>query len=128
MRHAAALKDHTIAPLGFKLNRSALTSPLPAGESVGRLWRPSLLKNAEAKLRLSRIVRCAAGEGPIRESERLERPLTRSLRCAPASTSPLRGEVRRSRVNLTASCSRNPLTLTRGLTRLRSVQGHVASA
>src|SRR5215217_8091507 len=81
---------------GFKLNRSALTSPLPAGESVGRLWRPSLLKNAEAKLRLSRIVRCAAGEGPIRESGCVERPLTRSLRCAPASTSPHRGEVRRS--------------------------------
>src|SRR5215211_9094695 len=98
--------------------RSALASPLPAGESVGRLWRPSLLKNAEAKLRLSRIVRCAAGEGPIRESGCVERPLTRSLRgvyhraalradpLAPASTSPLRGEVRRSRVNLTASCSR----------------------
>src|SRR5215218_6312548 len=49
-----------------------------------------------------------------------ERPLTRSLRgvyhraalradpLAPASTSPLRGEVRRSRVNLTASCASEP--------------------
>jgi hypothetical protein len=39
-----------------------------------------LLKNAEAKLRLWRIVRCAAGEGPLREFECVERPLTRSLR------------------------------------------------
>src|ERR1700754_359854 len=46
-----------------------LSSPLPAGESVGRLRRPFLLKNAEAKLRLWRIVRCAAGEGTFRESE-----------------------------------------------------------
>src|SRR5712671_562898 len=59
---------------------TTLSSPLPAGESVGRLWRPFLLKNAEAKLRLWRIVRCAAGEGPLRESECVERPLTRSLR------------------------------------------------
>src|SRR3954470_14212788 len=84
-------------------------SPLPAGESVGRLRRPFLLKNAEAKLRLWRIVRCASGEGPLRESERVESPLTRSLRgaghraalradpLAPASTSPLRGEVRWTR-------------------------------
>jgi hypothetical protein len=64
------------------LSRIATTlgSPLPAGESVGRLRRPFLLKNAEAKLRLWRIVRCAAGEGPLRESERVEKPLTRSLR------------------------------------------------
>src|SRR5882724_2871301 len=39
-----------------------LSSPLPAGE------------------RSTRIVRCAAGEGPLRESECVERPLTRSLR------------------------------------------------
>src|SRR3954452_12186991 len=38
--------------------------------------------------------RCDPGEGFIRESECAERPLTRSLRCASASTSPLRGEVR----------------------------------
>ncbi|MEA2897965.1 MAG: hypothetical protein QOJ84_3580 [Bradyrhizobium sp.] len=64
------------------LSRIAATlgSPLPAGESVGRLWRPFLLKNAEAKLRLWRIVRCAAGEGTFRESECVESPLTRSLR------------------------------------------------
>ena len=42
--------------------------------------------------------RCASSDarrvrGRIRESKRVERPLTRSLRCAPASTSPLRGEV-----------------------------------
>jgi hypothetical protein len=37
--------------------------PLPAGE------------------RSPRIERCAAGEGPLREVERAERPLTRSLRC-----------------------------------------------
>jgi hypothetical protein len=48
---------------------TTLSSPLPAGESVGRLRRPFLLKNAEAKLLLWRIVRCAAGEGPFRESE-----------------------------------------------------------
>src|SRR6059058_4638184 len=54
---------------------ATLSSPLPAGE------------------RSTRIVRCAAGEGPLRESECVERPLTRSLRFAPASTSPLRGEV-----------------------------------
>jgi hypothetical protein len=58
----------------------APSSPLPVGESVGRLWRPFLLKNAEAKLRLWRIVRCAAGEGALRKSECVERPLTRSLR------------------------------------------------
>jgi hypothetical protein len=52
------------SPMAMTLN-----SPLPAGESVGRLRRPFLLKNAEAKLRLWRIVRCAAGEGPIREHE-----------------------------------------------------------
>src|ERR1700754_5275378 len=46
-----------------------LSSPLPAGESVGRLRRPFLLKNAEAKLRLWRIVRCAAGEGTFRHPE-----------------------------------------------------------
>jgi hypothetical protein len=57
-----------------------LGSPLPAGESIGRLRRPFLLKNAEAKLRLWRIVRCAAGEGPLRKYECTERPLTRSLR------------------------------------------------
>src|SRR3954469_3415639 len=59
----------------------ALNSPLPAGE------------------RSTRVVRCAAGEGRLREYERVERPLTRRLRCAPASTSPLRGEVR-SRVQV----------------------------
>jgi hypothetical protein len=59
---------------------TTLSSPLPAGESVGRLRRPFLLKNAEAKLRLWRIVRCASGEGTLRESECVERPLTRSLR------------------------------------------------
>src|SRR5712672_667312 len=48
---------------------TTLSSPLPAGESVGHLWRPFLLKNAEAKLRLWRIVRCAAGEGTFREAE-----------------------------------------------------------
>jgi hypothetical protein len=41
---------------------TTLSLPLPAGE------------------RSTRIVRCAAGEGPIRESECVERPLTRSLR------------------------------------------------
>jgi hypothetical protein len=41
---------------------ATLSSPLPAGE------------------RSTRIVRCAAGEGPIREYECVERPLTRSLR------------------------------------------------
>jgi hypothetical protein len=41
---------------------TALNSPLPAGE------------------RSTRIVRCAAGEGPLRESECVERPHTRSLR------------------------------------------------
>jgi hypothetical protein len=41
---------------------TALSSPLPAVE------------------RSTRIVRCAAGEGLLRESERVERPLTRSLR------------------------------------------------
>src|SRR5712672_2061909 len=59
---------------------TTLSSPLPAGESVGRLWRPFLLKNAEAKLRIWRIVRCAAGEGLLRGSECMERPLTRSHR------------------------------------------------
>jgi hypothetical protein len=59
---------------------TTLDSPLPKGESVGRLRRPFLLKDAEAKLRLLRIVRCAAGEGSLRESECVERPLTRSLR------------------------------------------------
>jgi hypothetical protein len=59
---------------------TTLNSPLPAGESVGRLRRPFLLKNAEAKLRLWRIVRCASGEGIFRKSECVERPLTRSLR------------------------------------------------
>jgi hypothetical protein len=39
-----------------------LGSPLPAGE------------------RSTRIVRCESGEGPLRESECVERPLTRSLR------------------------------------------------
>jgi hypothetical protein len=39
-----------------------LSTPLPAGE------------------RSPRIVRCAAGEGPLRESGYVERPLTRSLR------------------------------------------------
>jgi hypothetical protein len=39
-----------------------------------------LLKNAEAKLRLWRIVRCAAGEETFCEFECAERPLTRSLR------------------------------------------------
>jgi hypothetical protein len=48
---------------------TTLDSPLPAGESVGRLWRPFFLKNAEAKLRLWRIVRCAAGEGHFAEFE-----------------------------------------------------------
>src|SRR6185369_9519807 len=51
------------------------SSPLPAGE------------------RSDRIVRCDPGEGTIPKSERVERPLTRSLRCASTSTSPLRGEV-----------------------------------
>jgi hypothetical protein len=41
---------------------TTLGSPLPAGE------------------RSTRIVRCAAGEGTLRESECVERPLTRSLR------------------------------------------------
>ena len=41
---------------------AALGSPLPGGE------------------RSTRIVRCAAGEGRLRESECVERPLTRSLR------------------------------------------------
>jgi hypothetical protein len=52
------------------LGRIAMTlnSPLPGGE------------------RSARIVRCAAGEGTLRESEQVESPLTRSLRCAPAST------------------------------------------
>src|SRR5882762_1581708 len=60
------------------LGRIAVTfrSPLPAGE------------------RSDRIARCDPGEGPVREYERVEKPLTRSLRCAPASTSPLRGEVK----------------------------------
>jgi hypothetical protein len=64
------------------LTRIAMTlgSPLPGGESVGRLRRPFLLKNAEAKLRLWRIVRCAAGERLLRDSAGVERPLTRSLR------------------------------------------------
>jgi hypothetical protein len=43
--------------------------------------------------RSDRIERCDPGEGSIRESECVERPLTRSLRFAPASTSPTRGEV-----------------------------------
>jgi hypothetical protein len=43
--------------------------------------------------RSSRIERCEAGEGSIPESVCVERPLTRSLRFAPASTSPTRGEV-----------------------------------
>jgi DNA-binding phage protein len=38
--------------------------------------------------------------GTLRESERVESPLTRSLRCASASTFPLRGEVRGSRFDL----------------------------
>jgi hypothetical protein len=59
---------------------TTLGSPLPARESIGRLRRPFLLKNAEAKLRLWRIVRCAAGEGLLGVSECVERPLTRSLR------------------------------------------------
>jgi hypothetical protein len=61
-------------------NAATLTAPLPAGESIGRLRRPFLLKNAEAKLRLWRIVRCASGEGLLGESECAERPLTRNLR------------------------------------------------
>ena len=48
---------------------STLNSPLPAGESVGRLRRPFLVKNAEAKLRLWRIVRCASGEWTFCESQ-----------------------------------------------------------
>src|SRR5712672_5844 len=74
---------------------TTLSSPLPAGESVGRLWRPFLLKNAEAKLRLWRIVRCAAGEGTFRESElRGETPHPTVFAALRRSTSPLRGEVR----------------------------------
>ena len=60
---------------------------------------------------LNRILRCDPGEGTFRENERVERPLTRSLRgvyhraalradpLAPASTSPLREEVTFSRVS-----------------------------
>ena len=55
--------------------------------------------------RSPRIERCAAGEGAFRESERGERPLTRSLRSAPASTSPLRGEVRRKAGALIVLCT-----------------------
>src|SRR5258707_15743947 len=64
-----------------------LASPPPAGE------------------RWARIVRCAGGEGPFRESEYAERPSPEAFAGAPASTSPLRGEVRRSRVNPNSSHS-----------------------
>src|SRR5450755_1215470 len=40
-----------------------LASPLPLWESIGRLRRPFLEKDAEAKLRLRRIDRCDPGEG-----------------------------------------------------------------
>jgi hypothetical protein len=46
-----------LSPIG-----ATFGSPLPVGE------------------RSTRIVRCAAGEGPLRESGCVERPLTRSLR------------------------------------------------
>ena len=35
----------------------------PCGRGIGRQWRPSSKKNAEAKLRLYRIDRCDPGEG-----------------------------------------------------------------
>jgi len=43
--------------------------------------------------RSDRIVRCDPGEGNIRESERVDSPLTRSLRCAPAFDLSPAGEV-----------------------------------
>src|SRR4051794_16993464 len=44
------------------------------------------------------------GGGAFSRVEYVDRPLTGSLRCAPASTSPLRGEVTRSRFNLDSTC------------------------
>ena len=52
-------------------------SPLPLWESIGRLRRPFLEKDAEAKLRLRRIDRCDPGEG-LRPIDR-PRPLTPTL-------------------------------------------------
>jgi hypothetical protein len=40
-----------------------LGAPLPLWESIGRLRRPFLERDAEAGLRLCRIVRCDPGEG-----------------------------------------------------------------
>ncbi len=69
-----------------------LTSPLLTGESVGRLRRPFLLKKAEAKLRLWRIGRCEAGEGPLRVRVRGETSYpkpARSLSSGGASRRPV---------------------------------------
>src|SRR5712664_603452 len=49
----------------------------PCGRGIGRLRRPYLKKNAEAKLRLRRIDRCDPGEG-LRPNDR-PCPLTPTL-------------------------------------------------
>src|SRR5450631_1753862 len=54
-----------------------LASPLPLWESIGRLRRPFLEKDAEAKVRLRRIDRCDPGEG-LRPIDR-PYPLTPTL-------------------------------------------------
>ena len=61
----------------MRLAGAVLSSPLPLWESVGRLGRPFLIKNAEAELRLCRIGRCDAGEGFCFVARRL--PLTPAL-------------------------------------------------
>src|SRR5713226_7829534 len=54
-------------------------SPLPLWESIGRLRRPFLEKDAEAKLRLRRIDRCDPGEG----LRTIDRPATSMVRSDP---------------------------------------------
>src|SRR5665647_1685070 len=61
----------------MNLEASYSMPPLPLWESKGRLRRPFLEKDAEAKLRLCRIVRCDPGEG-LRSIDRPE-PLTPTL-------------------------------------------------